>query len=137
MDRQGRWMEGRKLYGVVSRQGAEDRLGGRADEVSGLRSRRCGRGWVEGQMPREVGGVVDGGVEGGCMGGGTRWKKMGRLGGGITGWMAPGWRAEDTAGRCSCKHGAWLGAEAGWAGWTGDGVRAEEVGRSTDPGPHQ
>lgn len=72
-------------------------------------------------MPREMGGVVDGGMEGGCMGGGTRWKKMGRLGGGITGWMAPEWRAEEMAGPCSCKDGGWLGAEAGWAGWTGNG----------------
>lgn len=35
MDRQGRWMEGRKLYGVVPRQGAE------VPERTG---------WVEGRM---------------------------------------------------------------------------------------
>ena len=95
----------------TGRRGArEDGLGGRADEVSGLRSRRCGRGCVEGQMPREMGDVMDGRMEGGWMDGGTRWKKTGRRGGGITGRMAPEWRAEEMAGPCSCKEGAWIGA---------------------------
>lgn len=36
---------------------------GRVDEVSGCRLRRCSGGWVDGQMPREMGGTVDGRVE--------------------------------------------------------------------------
>ena len=65
---------------------------------------------MEGQMPREMGDVMEGRMEGGWMDGGTRWKKTGRRGGGITGRMAPEWRAEEMAGPCSCKEGAWIGA---------------------------
>lgn len=57
--------------------------------------RRCSGGWVDGQMPRETGGTVDGRVEGGWMDGGKRRLRMGRVGGCIDGWMAHEWRAEE------------------------------------------
>lgn len=69
-----------------------------------------GDAWKDRCLERWAMWWMEGWRVGGWMDGRTRWKKTGRRGGGITGRMASEWRAEEMAGPCSCKEGAWIGA---------------------------